>query len=126
MLVQTFRPEASIEGFDEGIVRWLAGPGEVKDHPALVGPEIHVARDELAALIDPDRLGIARRSAHPVERIVVHNRGEGGLAKRLDGFTLVALDADRTEVFRVEQQPAPASTAVPSAAQPALFMDCSQ
>jgi len=31
------------KGFDEGIVCRLAGPGEVKDHPALVGPEVHVA-----------------------------------------------------------------------------------
>jgi len=60
VLVQTFRPEASIKGFDEGIVCRLAGPGEVKDHPALVGPEVHVALDELAALVDADRLGIPR------------------------------------------------------------------
>jgi len=48
---------------------------------------------------------------HPIDRIVVHNRGEGGLAKRLDGFTLVALDANRAEVFRAEKQPAPAPAA---------------
>lgn len=57
VLVQTFRPEASINGFDEGIVRRLAGPREVKDHPALVSPEVHAARVELAALIDAELLG---------------------------------------------------------------------
>ena len=48
-----------------------AGPcraGRSQDHPALVCPEVHVARDELAALIDADRRGLACCSAHPVER----------------------------------------------------------
>ncbi len=43
-----------------------------------------------------------------VERIAIHNRGEGDLSNRLSGFTLVVLDGNRAEVFRVENQPAPA------------------
>jgi putative heme-binding domain-containing protein len=46
-----------------------------------------------------------------VDRIVVHNRGEGSLGKRLEGFTLRALDENREEVFRADKQPAPALTA---------------
>lgn len=38
---------------------------EVECDAALICPEVHVAGDELAALIDPDRLGIARSSAYP-------------------------------------------------------------
>jgi site-specific DNA recombinase len=68
VLAQTFGPEPAVECLDEGVVGGLAGPGEVKYDPALVSPEVHVARDELAALIDADRLGIARRSADSVER----------------------------------------------------------
>jgi putative heme-binding domain-containing protein len=47
----------------------------------------------------------------PLERIVIHNRGEGDLTKRLDGFSLVALNTAREEVFRVQQQPAPSLAA---------------
>ena len=82
MLVQALRPEASIEGEEgsgnspgtvspsqgEVIVRRFSGPGEVEDHPSLVSPEIYVPRDEFAALVDPDRLGVARCSANPIKR----------------------------------------------------------
>ena len=53
---------------DAGIFRRFSGPGEVQDHPSLVSAEIHVQRDKFAALIDPDRLGIARCSANPIKR----------------------------------------------------------
>jgi putative heme-binding domain-containing protein len=36
----------------------------------------------------------------PIESVIVHNRSEGYLGKRLDGFTLKVLDQDRREVFR--------------------------
>lgn len=54
--VQTFRSELAVERFDERIVCRLARPGEVKHDALLIGPQIKVARDELGALIDPDRL----------------------------------------------------------------------
>ena len=41
--VQTFCPEATIEGFDVSVVRWLAGPREVEYHTTLAGPQIQVA-----------------------------------------------------------------------------------
>jgi hypothetical protein len=68
VLVQALGAEAAIEGFDEGVIGGLAWPGEVEHDAALIGPEVHVAGYELAALIDTDRLGVAGRSAHPVER----------------------------------------------------------
>ena len=68
MLVQAFSPEPTVEYFDEGVFRWLARPLEAEHNAALTGPEVQVARDELAALIDSDRLRTARRSANPVER----------------------------------------------------------
>jgi putative heme-binding domain-containing protein len=48
---------------------------------------------------------------HGVERIVIHNRGEGDLSGRLDGFTLLALNNSREEVFRILKQPAPSLAA---------------
>jgi len=52
--------------------------------------------------------------ARPVESIVVWNRTEGPLGKRLDGFTLTVLDSGRREVFQKKGIPAPAeSVSVP-------------
>jgi len=42
-----------------------------------------------------------------IDRVVVHNRADGGLGSRLEGFRVVLLDDGRREAFRVEQQPAP-------------------
>lgn len=68
VLVKAFSAEPAVERLNEGVVGRLARAREVEDHPALIGPEVHIARDELAALVDPNRLGIARCAAHPVER----------------------------------------------------------
>ncbi len=46
----------------------------------------------------------------PVERIVIANRGDGDLGNRLAGFTLLALDAGRREIQRLDNQPAPSLT----------------
>jgi putative heme-binding domain-containing protein len=43
----------------------------------------------------------------PIERIVVWNRKEGELGKRLDGFTLRVLDGQKKEVFAQTGIPAP-------------------
>ncbi|MFM8893144.1 MAG: PVC-type heme-binding CxxCH protein, partial [Planctomycetia bacterium] len=48
---------------------------------------------------------------YPVERIVIHNRGEGDLSRRLDGFTIVGLGEGRAETVRIEKQPAPSVAA---------------
>jgi putative heme-binding domain-containing protein len=48
---------------------------------------------------------------YPLERIVVYNRGDGDLGKRLDGFTLRVLDSARHEVFKRTAIPAPDSKA---------------
>jgi putative heme-binding domain-containing protein len=46
---------------------------------------------------------------YPLERIVIFNRREGDLGKRLNGFTLRVLDADRHDVFKRTGIPAPES-----------------
>ncbi|HVV99667.1 MAG TPA: HEAT repeat domain-containing protein, partial [Planctomycetaceae bacterium] len=43
----------------------------------------------------------------PVDSIVIYNRGDGDLGKRLDGFTLRVMDADRNDLVRKEGLPAP-------------------
>ena len=46
---------------------------------------------------------------YPLERIVIYNRREGDIGKRLDGFTLRVLDAARHDVFKRTGLPAPES-----------------
>jgi hypothetical protein len=65
---QAFRAESTIERINERIIRGLAGPGEVQRDAALVGSEAHIARNELDALVDADRLGIARLPTDPIRR----------------------------------------------------------
>lgn len=60
-------PQAPVEGFDERTVGRLARTGGVQRDAALVRPEVEVTRDELGALVDPDRLRIARLRAGPFE-----------------------------------------------------------
>jgi putative heme-binding domain-containing protein len=43
----------------------------------------------------------------PIESIVIYNRTDGNLGKRLDGFTLKVLDKARNVVFEKRNQPAP-------------------
>ena len=43
----------------------------------------------------------------PIESIVVYNRTEGDLGRRLDGFTLIVLDENRQESFRQDRIEAP-------------------
>jgi putative heme-binding domain-containing protein len=44
----------------------------------------------------------------PLEAVVIYNRTDGGLGKRLDGFTLKVLDAGRHTTFEQKKQAAPA------------------
>ena len=66
MAVRAFCPESSLERLDE-VVRRFAWPREVEGHAALVGPEVHIARDELAALIDTVCSRIANSPTDAVE-----------------------------------------------------------
>jgi hypothetical protein len=65
--VQALGPEAPVEGFDEGVVRRLAGPAEVQGDAVGIGPQVQVPGDELGPLIDPDGLRIAQPAAGPVQ-----------------------------------------------------------
>jgi len=44
----------------------------------------------------------------PLESIKVHNRGDGELGKRLEGYSIVVLDQSRQVVLRQDKLPAPA------------------
>ena len=59
MLVQTFRTEPAVESFAVGILRWFPGSREVEDSAVGVGPEIHLLRCELAAIVQSDPLWTA-------------------------------------------------------------------
>lgn len=59
MRVQAFAAQLAVSRIDGGIVGGFTRAGEVLGHTALVSPEVHVPRDKLSAIVDPDRLGIA-------------------------------------------------------------------
>jgi putative heme-binding domain-containing protein len=47
----------------------------------------------------------------PITNVVIYNRTDGDLGKRLNGFTLKVLDKGRAVVFEQKKQPAPAKSA---------------
>jgi putative heme-binding domain-containing protein len=48
---------------------------------------------------------------YPIEKVVVWNRTDDGLGKRLNNFTIKVLDHDRGVVFQKDRNPAPAAKA---------------
>lgn len=68
MGVQTFSAEPTIKGFNERIVSRFSRPGEVQGHTAPIRPQVHISRDKLAAIIDPDCFGVAGLTAHALKR----------------------------------------------------------
>ncbi len=48
-------PRPSSDEYDERIVGQFSRPREVERNAALIGPQVEITRDELSALIDPDR-----------------------------------------------------------------------
>src|SRR5208337_4843483 len=50
VLVQALLPKTAVERFDKGIVRGLARPGKIYDHPMGIGPQINFLGDELRAV----------------------------------------------------------------------------
>src|SRR4051794_5547578 len=67
--VEALGPEPPVEGFDKRIVRGFAGTREVQRDAFRISPQVHVAGDELRALVDPDRLRIAIAPADPLKRL---------------------------------------------------------
>ena len=67
MRVQAFAAELAVERLDEGIVCRLSGSREVEGDTVRVGPEIEIAGDELAALVDANGLGVTDLSADPFQ-----------------------------------------------------------
>lgn len=76
MLVQTLRPELVVEAFDKGVVRWLAGPGEVERNSFHICPQIQIARDKLTSLIHPDRGRRADLGTDPFQHVDHIGRAE--------------------------------------------------
>jgi len=68
MGIQAFCPELGVEGLDEGVVSRLAGTGEVERDAILVGPQIHIPRDEFASIIHPYCRWEADLPTHPIQR----------------------------------------------------------
>lgn len=69
MRVQALSPKLAVEGLDEAVVGRFSGPREVQGDVVGVGPKVEVTRDELAAIIDPDRFGVASSLADTLQRL---------------------------------------------------------
>ncbi len=69
MCVQAFRAELAVEGLDEAIVCGLSWPREVQRDVVGIGPEIEIARDKFAAVVNSDRLRVTYFTADPFERL---------------------------------------------------------
>ena len=57
--VQALRPELTFERPGEAVVGGFAGPREVQSDIVDIGSEIEILEEELTAVVDPDRPGIA-------------------------------------------------------------------
>lgn len=134
VLVQALGPELAVEGLDVRIVGGPAGPGEVQGHIPLIGPEIEVSGDELAAIVHPDhlRVGIWTPTTEALWRtylagvpvivlgggVVLQNRGYENLM-----ITVTSEGSD--ELYR-QRMPVPASMWQPwtnQGAEATLFHD---
>ena len=54
VLIQALLSEAAVKRFDEGIIRGLAGAGEVQDYAMSVSPQVNFLGDKLRAVVQPD------------------------------------------------------------------------
>lgn len=69
MCIQALAAELAVERLDECVVGGLAWSGKVECNVTLIGPEIEIARHELAALVDPDCLREANLAANPFKHL---------------------------------------------------------
>jgi hypothetical protein len=68
--VQTFIAQLAVEGLDEAVFYGLPRSDEVEQYTPLVRPLIEHARSEFRAVIDRDRLRLARRPQIFFERFL--------------------------------------------------------
>jgi len=101
---QAFRPELTVEAFDERIIRGLARPREVQRDAVFIGPTIQRLRDELRTIIDPDG---ARGTEDPCDPIhgLDHLLAPNALIDvNGQSFPSVGIDhSQRTQASAVEQ-----------------------
>src|SRR5580704_16020760 len=66
--VQALRTELAVEALDEGIIRRLARPAEVKCDAAHESPQVEFLADELRPIVEPDRLWATHLRDNSLER----------------------------------------------------------
>ena len=86
MGVQALRPELVAKRLDEAVVGGFAGPREVQSAIVGIGPEIEIPRDELTAVGDPDRPGIAHVGTDAFRGLndVLSAVGKSGIGRRTE------------------------------------------
>jgi len=66
MDVQAFIVQRSVEGFDEGVIGWFAGPGEVYAGSMVVSPKIYKLTSKLCTIIGEQVFWRSSKSNEPV------------------------------------------------------------
>lgn len=67
--VQALGSEFPIETLDVAVVRRLARPGEVEHDAVVIGPQVEITRDNLAAIIHPNSGRVSDLPTHPFKRL---------------------------------------------------------
>ena len=69
MDVQALVTQRSVEGFDEGIICWLAWPRKINPCSVMIGPKINKLAGKLRAVIREQVFWCASQSNEPVENL---------------------------------------------------------
>ena len=69
MDVQALVTQRSVEGFDEGIICWLAWPRKINPCSMMIGPKINKLAGKLRAVIREQVFWCASQSNEPVENL---------------------------------------------------------
>ena len=67
VLVEAFIAEPPVEGFDKGVLGWLAGLDEIEPHAIAPGPFVERLAGHLGAVVQDDLQGQAPGLREPIE-----------------------------------------------------------
>ena len=67
--IEAFGTDASIEGFDERVIRWFSRPAEIKNDSVAAGPVIKRFRGEFRTVIDTNRFRQRSLTGKPSQNV---------------------------------------------------------
>ena len=67
MLVQAFLPEAAVEAFNVGVLRWLAGFDEIELNAMIVSPSVKRTAPEFRAVVHDQNVRVSALTGDPLQ-----------------------------------------------------------